>query len=102
MSDTSTTKVNKCGIEACNHPVYDEGVCFFHYPLREAWGYNGGYELYMTHNRDVARKDFRKWIDNLTVQDVIDLYTEYDWKLAQDIVNSYNNSQPKVNEVEKQ
>ena len=79
----------KCSIEHCDHPEYAEGVCFWHYPLWETWGYSGGYEIYQTKGQKEGRKQFKKWLMQQRHQYIIDIFTEYDFKLAQAVVDTY-------------
>lgn len=77
-----------CTIEYCDHPEYAEGVCLWHYPLWETWGYSGGYEVYQTRGQEEGRKQFKKWLMQQRHQNIIDIFTEYDWKLTQAVNES--------------
>lgn len=85
----------KCSIEYCDHPEYAEGVCFWHYPLWETWGYSGGYEIYQTKGQEEGRKEFKKWLMQLRHQYIIDIFTKYDWKLADAVVQTYSQDETK-------
>ncbi len=77
-----------CSIEYCEHAEYTEGVCLWHYPLWESWGYAGGYEVYVTEGQEEGRKRFKKWLMQLRHQYIIDILTHYDWKLTQAVNES--------------
>lgn len=77
-----------CSIDGCEQPLHYEGVCFFHYPLWEAWGYGGGYEVYMKYGRKEGRRQFAEWLDLLNHQDIVDILSGTDWKLAQATIES--------------
>lgn len=78
-----------CGIECCEQEIYAEGVCFFHYPLWEAWGYNGGYEIYQFEGREKGSSCFKKWLNELNHQKIIDILARHDFKLAQAVIETY-------------
>jgi hypothetical protein len=71
-----------CGIRGCQRAEYDEGVCFFHYPLWEYWGYDlGGYVCYLQRGRIVGRRKFSQWLRALDHQAIIDIFSRYPWNL---------------------
>ncbi len=73
-----------CNIKGCKHPQYEEGVCLWHYPIWEHWGYEeGGYDHYLNYGRTEGRKEFEKWLNSLNHQKTIDILTGYDWRLTQ-------------------
>ena len=75
--------MSECEIKNCQHEVYAEGVCLWHYPLWETWGYEGGYALYEEYGREKGSKVFELWLSNLTHQQIVNILTNYDWKLTQ-------------------
>jgi len=87
--------MSQCSIDGCQQPEYAEGVCRWHYPLWEAWGYDGGYEVYQFQGRVAGRKQFNEWLNNLTHQQIVNILTNYDWHLADAVIQTYSKSQEK-------
>jgi len=78
-----------CQIEGCEYPIYTEDVCLWHYPLWEYWGYEeDGYETYANHGREKGREAFKKFLSELGHQKIVDILTNYDWKLTQAVNES--------------
>jgi len=71
-----------CGISGCTQPVHNEGVCFFHFPLWEHWGYDlGGYQCYSERGRSEGRRRFSAWLRSLGQQEIVNILSQYDWRL---------------------
>ena len=87
-----------CSIPGCSHPQYDEGVCYSHYMLREAWGYAGGYLIYMNEGTEAGRAAFMKWYNGLTVQRAINIFIGYDHRLEagyhKEVLKKFNGPSP--------
>lgn len=80
--------MNECGVTGCQHSIYAEGVCLWHYPLWETWGYEGGYEIYEKQGREEGRKIFDLWLKHLGHQQIVNILTHYDWGLTQAVNES--------------
>lgn len=81
--------ISECSIDGCSNNLYAEGVCFFHYPLWEAWGYSGGYEVYQFKGREEGRKQFKAYLEGLDHQKIIDILAAQDYKLAHAVIKTY-------------
>lgn len=74
---------DRCTIAGCPQEQWEEGVCLWHYPLWEMWGYeHDGYMVYMEHGRIAGRKAFKAYLENMRHQDIIDILSGYDWNLT--------------------
>jgi len=84
-------KKAQCGVLGCKQLLFQEGVCFWHYPLWEEWGYNrGGYEYYGKHELKVSRAMFTRWLNKLGHQEIVNILSGYDFKLAKHVIKSMN------------
>ena len=89
----------KCSIIGCAHEAFEEGVCLWHYPLWEHWGYEcNGYMFYEIHGQEEGRKKFDRWLEELRSQEIVDILTWTDWGLIQGILDSYHSLGETANE----
>jgi hypothetical protein len=76
-----------CGVHGCGQDLFQEGVCFWHFPLWEIWGYeHGGYQYYGMHSRKASRAAFTRWLNSLRHQGIVDILAAYDFKLMRDCI----------------
>ena len=86
-----------CTIDGCECNQYAEGVCFFHYPLWEFWGYEeGGYEIYEKLGREHGSLFFEGWLGKLHHQDIVDILDQHHFALAEEVIRSYDHLRPTV------
>lgn len=86
-------EIPACGIDGCECNQYAEGVCFFHYPLWEYWGYEeGGYEIYEELGRKHGGLFFEGWLGKLHHQDIVNILDQHHYMLADDVIKTYDSS----------